>query len=176
MKLQIARLMRASILIGVCAFAFPAMSMAIEQGVGSTPNTAGESLSAIVGLDASSIEWGNDPYAAFDRLEKLATEEGQPSDAFVREGGFPAGAYELHSDTSGMVVGCSLNAPKGKAFAAVCDVLAAKGWLCAPLRGTGGAAFVKQEGELRWMLVTCIQVGESTSVVYRMDCSGLGEA
>ena len=176
MKLQTVRLMRASILVGVCAFAFPAMSMAIEQGAGPMPNTAGEASPAIGGLDASSIGWGNDPYAAFDRLEKLAEEEGQPPDAFVQEGGFPAGAYELHSDASDMVVGCSLNAPKEKAFAAVCDVLAAKGWLCAPLRGTGGAVFVKQEGELRWMLVTCIQVGESTSVVYRMDCSGLGEA
>lgn len=169
MKQQIMRLVRASVLVGVCAFAFPAMSMAIGQGAAVASDAADDALPAGVGLDARSTEWGRDPYAALDRLEALVAEEDHLPGVFLQEGGFPADAYELRSDASGMVVGCSLDAPRNEALAAVCDVLAAKGWACVPLQGTGGAAFMKQEGQLRWMLVTCIQVGDSTSVVYRMD-------
>ena len=168
MKLQTVRLIRASVLVGVCAFAFPAMSMAIGQGAAVASGMGDNALPASAGLDACSIDWGRDPYAALDRLEELTAEDSHLPGLFLQESGFPSDAYELHSDASGMVVGCSLDAPRNEALAAVCDVLAANGWACVPLQGTGGAVFVKQEGRLRWMLVTCLQIGDSTSVVYRI--------
>lgn len=172
MKQQTARLLRASSMVGICAFAFPAVCMAIEQGSPADMGALGDLPSAPIGLDASSIEWG-DPYAALDQLEECASVEAQPPDAFMREAGFPSGAREQHADTSGMVVGCTLDSPEDVSFAAVCDVLAAKGWACVPLQGMSGATFVKRGGGLRWMLVTCTQVGEATSVVYRLNYGGL---
>ena len=173
MKQQTVRLLRASGMVGICAFAFPAVCMAIEQGSPADAGAIGDLPPASIGLDASSIEWGGNPYAALDQLEELASTEAQPSDVFVREAGFPSGAREQHADMSGMVVGCTLDSPEDVALAAVCDALATKGWACVPLQGMSGATFVKREGELRWMLITCTQIGEATSVVYRLDCSGL---
>ena len=173
MKQQTVRLLRASGMVGICAFAFPAVCMVIEQGSPADVDAMGDLPSASIGLDASSIEWGGDPYAALDRLEELATAEAQPPGVFVREAGFPSDVREQHADTSGMVIGCTLDSPEDIAFAAVCDVLAMKGWACVPLQWVSGATFVKREGELRWMLVTCTKIGEATSVVYRLDCIGL---
>ena len=139
MKQQTVRLLRASGMVGICAFAFPAVCMAIEQGSPADVDAMGDLPSASIGLDASSIEWGGDPYAALDRLEELATAEAQPPGVFVREAGFPSDVREQHADTSGMVIGCTLDSPEDIAFAAVCDVLAMKGWACVPLQGVSGA-------------------------------------
>ena len=162
------RLVCSLAIVGIAAFALPAVSSAFEDG---TPAAFGEAdglhADALLG-GIESLDWNQNPLNVLDALEDAAAASGNPSDEFFDEAGFPTGAYETRANRDGSVASCMLDSDEADAFEAVSSKLEAKGWIPMPLKGISGATFVKQSGCLRWALVTCTQVGTSTCAVYRL--------
>ena len=66
------------------------------------------------------------------------------------------------------VVGFSRAGPATEAFSGLVQELGRRGW-CAYDSGVEGAAtLVKEEGEVRWMMLQCAEAGGSTSVVLQL--------
>lgn len=123
------------------------------------------------GLDARAIS-SLDALESLDRIERIAAER---SDAlpmvFSQEAGLPSGAHDVRVSDGGNVVGCLVEASEDEAMAVVGEEMCAKSWTEVPLGGVNGATYIKDKGSCRWVLVTCTQVNEETSVVYRGDFS-----
>ena len=177
MKTSSVRLVRAIVIVG-CAVLLVPYASAVIEGAGFGPSAASSAAAADglsdgsgfgIGLDAAELLQEGDPFAMLDRIEAAVGESSPPPEPFAEEAGFPPGAQEMRANADGLVVGCTLDAEEGAALELAAGVLVAKGWRPIPLQGASGATFVKQSGRLRWMLVTCTQVGDATSVVYRLD-------
>ena len=173
MRTESVRFVRAAGIVAA-VFAIPALCAAFAGGgqapEGAVSDAAIEASAGGIGFSVSRYMLERDPFAMLDQIEEsLAEGLLQPSGSFAEEAGFPPGAQEQRANADGAVVSCVLSVDEGAALDAVVETLGAKGWTGVPLQGVAGATFVKQSGRLRWMLVTCTQVGEATSVVYRLD-------
>ena len=88
---------------------------------------------------------------------------------FLNEIGLPDGARDIRVSEAEDVVGCAVDDVGGSAevFALICGRLADAGWAENPTGVEGCSVFTKREGVCRWAMVSCIQVGDATSVVVR---------
>ena len=175
MRTESARLVRASGIVAAIV-ALPALCVALAGGApaseGGMQDVPGGASESAAGFAASQFMQAGDPFDMLDQIDaSLAVGLSPPSGRFVEEAGFPSDAQELRSNGDGSVASCVLEADEEAALDAVAETLGAKGWVGVPLQGVVGATYVKSSGRLRWMLVTCTQAGDATSVVYRLDAA-----
>ena len=88
-------------------------------------------------------------------------------DYFAEEVGLPEAYRDIRVDGTGHVVGCVVDGRADEVIADIVGCMEDRGWTAVPLGQAEGATFVKAGGACTWVLATCTQVGDSTSVVYR---------
>ena len=146
--------------------------LVMVPGVDAVVHTIGASDNqgaAFVGLDASAFAASDDAYVFADKLEEAANANiGNPPSEFSREIGLLAGARDVRVYESGRVVGYVLDDESQHVVELLKKHMEQRGWTSVDLGGYTGATFVKDEGECKWALATCNQVGSATSVV--MTC------
>lgn len=125
-----------------------------------------------MGIDSAYIVSAPDAYAAVGRIEELVASDGyELPEAFADEVGCLPGARDVRVSGEGTVVGYVVDDDARS----VCDRLTAQmeaaGWSAVPLAGEVGATYVKEDGRYTWVLATCTQAGEATSVVMRCSAS-----
>lgn len=91
------------------------------------------------------------------------------------EGGIPEGFAEeviplegytdVRVGAAGAVVGFTTAAAPQEAFEAISQTMIARGWTVVSSGSNAVGSFVKAAGFRTWACVTCVQVGDSTSVV-----------
>ena len=123
---------------------------------------------ANVGLDARAIIGDGNMDGFIERVQKVVTPASAdlPS-AFAREVGLPFGYRDLRVDSSGTIVSCVMDSMPDAAADVVGKRMAEAGWREVTLGSVEGATYVKDSGSCAWVLVTCTQVGDATTVVYR---------
>ena len=148
--------------------AIPAANALAGGGVDAAPPQAGLNATEIVG-DGSAL-------GILDRLEKKAANADSDADAgfgatvsqdFEREIGLPPSCRSVRVDETGTVTSCVVDGNSDDALASETRRMQEHGWSAVPLGAVEGATFVKADGSLAWCMVTCTQVGPSTSIVYR---------
>ena len=139
------------------------------DALGATDEEArNESAARQAGIDAQAIIGDGDLAGFAERLQaKTASEDAQPPAAFAREVGLPADCRNVHVDASGTVVGCTVAGTAEDAAAGVRERMTSLGWAEVGLGAVEGATYVKEGGTYSWVLVTCTQVGDATTIVYR---------
>ena len=152
-----------------CAIVLAAIS-AIPLGgmLTGQPAAAAQTPAASGGLRASDIVNEPDPLQALGKLERAA--ESAPCrlpSYFEQEIGLPAGARDVRVNGDGSVVGYVMDESPPTAFKRLCSHMEDAGWTEVPLGSVLGATFVKEEGSCTWALASCVEVGCSTSVVFR---------
>ena len=80
-----------------------------------------------------------------------------------------AGREELRCDASVGVVGFAEAGEAAEVFARLSAELEEKGWTAVESGLDSAGTFVKEDGEHRWLYLSCVQVGESTSVVAQVE-------
>lgn len=124
------------------------------------------------GIDADVLTACSDPMKALDQIDELVADCGDElPEAFSDEIGLPKGARDVRVSECGSVVGCLLEKEEEEALEIVARALSVQGWTEVPLGQVTGATFVKNGGSCTWVLVTCTQAGDETSVVYRGEFS-----
>lgn len=120
---------------------------------------------ANAGINASALSSAGDVDAMLERLEALAESTESPPAWFSDEIGILPEARNVR--VSGSVVGYSVTGDSDKTLQLLRANMFDRGWTCVSLGGLEGATFVKESGVCTWALVTCAQVGSTTSVVVR---------
>lgn len=128
---------------------------------------AGRGPVSPAGFTARVLSQHEDPVEALLALEAATAPDGAAPPAFEREIGLPAGCRDIRSAQDGSVVGYTVDCDSARALREVGSLMAQRGWTEVPLGQAQGASFLKRDGELGWAVVTCTQVGASTSVVVR---------
>lgn len=100
--------------------------------------------------------------AAYGRKGGDALPEGFEDEAFRLRA-----KEEVRVDEKSGLVGFSCDGGVDVVFESVEKELLARGWTGVDSESKGWGSFVKSEGRYRWMFVTCVDVGGSTSVVVR---------
>ena len=108
---------------------------------------------------------------AFKALDVLEEEDGSqrrklPS-GYEDEIGVPVRARDVRTSAEGSVVGYVVDGKASDALEELRAMLGAKGWSAMGLGGVEGATFAKQDSGYRWIMATCTQVADKTSVVVR---------
>lgn len=120
------------------------------------------------GIRACDVVGAGDPFEALVRLEAAA---GLPCSEvpswFASEVGLPAGSRDVRVDSATGVVGCIVDAPPEQALASVKERMLEAGWSAVPIGGVDGVTFMREEGECRWVMMSCTQVASATSIVFR---------
>lgn len=75
------------------------------------------------------------------------------------------GLVDVRATSDGRVVGFAADADAASAYRSVADRLVAAGWVEVGSGVAHAGSFVKEEGDLRWALVSCTGFGDSSSVV-----------
>lgn len=120
------------------------------------------------GLDTRALAFSGDPVAALEALDRsIDADRVAVPDEFSSEVGLLPDAHDVRSNEDGSVVGCVVEMPEEAAFRLLADHMERKGWSAVPLGVENGATFMKGEGCCTWVLATCTQVGNETSIVYR---------
>ena len=179
MARQGARAMRAAAGI-VLAIAAIAVSGAV-CGLAAGADAAVKALSLSDGrvehgwVSASSESWFEDDSADGQLADdaqgvSLAGEatglEAVPS-WFARELFSLDGARSIRVSAAGDVVGFVVSSDEETSMARFREVLCQGGWTESETGIEGCSVFVKREGECRWAMVSCVPVGDATSVVVR---------
>lgn len=108
------------------------------------------------------------PGCAPESLKGELTGEGAVPAWFSRELWVPDGARDVRVSATEDVAGFTVpSSSSGSVFEDIRAALEERGWTASPTGVAGCAVFGKKEGECRWALATCIQVGDATSVVIR---------
>lgn len=164
---QGSRMRTAFLLVAALVGAVPVVDMALGAAGG---QKADDACQASVKLAAAPLAHAQDPEAALDEIERQLQEAGsrQLPDGFQDEIGILDGAREVCVDSSQCVVGWVVSGGEQEALSQMEQLLQPKGWTAVPLGQVTGATFVKKEGTYQWLLVTCTQVGDDTSVVARV--------
>ena len=121
-----------------------------------------------VGVNAARLLDAADAFGSLERIEEAA--EAAQTDApevFSREVGLAAGAYDIRVSPTGDVIGYMVEDDCEAVLQRERARMESLGWNAVPLGGEQGLTFVKPSGDCTWVLVTCTQVGTSTSVVAR---------
>ena len=152
-----------------CAIVLAAIS-AIPLGgmLTGQPAAAAQTPAASGGLRASDIVNEPDPLQALCKLELAA--ESTPCrlpSYFEQEIGLPVGARDVRVNGDGSVVGYVMDKSPPTAFEQLCSHMEDAGWTEVPLGNILGATFVKEGGACTWALASCVEIGCSTSVVFR---------
>ena len=84
---------------------------------------------------------------------------------FAREGFVPKEADDLQVGGEGRVIGLCLPGTAAEGFSSMSKGLEEAGWTVVPSGQDACGTFVKDEGDLRWLLVSCLQAGGQVSVV-----------
>lgn len=109
-----------------------------------------------------------DPLAVLDGIEVDIDATGAPvPDYFAEEVGLPEAYRDVRVDGTGRIVGCVVDGRADEVIAGIVGHMEDWGWTAVPLGRAEGATFVKAGGACTWVLATCTQIGDSTSVVYR---------
>ena len=157
------RLLKASTLVLAILLVIPG----VETVVDTVGSSAARSTDA-TGIDSTVLVGGADALASLERVEKAAiAEEATVSDAFREEVGFLPNAQEVRASSDGSVVGYAVSGESASVSASIVEHMESRGWTSVPLGEVDGATFVKADGACTWALVTCTQIGDSTSVVVR---------
>lgn len=88
-----------------------------------------------------------------------------PPEGFEDEALRLEGRLDVRVDERNGVLGFSCSGKVAETLDALEEELSAKGWMRSGDEGSG--SFVKGSGRYRWMFVSCVGVGETTSVVVR---------
>ena len=143
----------------------------VAPGVDSVARFAGSAQvanAASPGIDAGYLTGAGDAQASLDRIEELAEASGADvPEAFAREVGFLPDARDIRANGDGSVIGYTVPHSCADTLDLLAEQMETAGWTAVSLGEVEGATFVKEEGSCRWALVTCTQVGSSTSVVVR---------
>ena len=100
----------------------------------------------------------------------IAGELGSGAPAWFEEEVLPsAGLSDLMATDDWSVVGYSSELTPEEEMSKLCDLLAARGWSGYESGVVGAATFGKDEGACRWMLVSCVDSGATTSVVLQVQ-------
>ena len=154
------RAVKATAIVVALLCAIPAANALAGGGGDSAPPQAGLNAGEIVG-DGSAL-------GILDRLEKRAADaDVQPPQDFEREIGLPLTCRSIRVDEANKVVSCVADGDSDDVLASETRRMQERGWRAITLGAVEGATFVKADGSLAWCLVTCTQVGPSTSIVYR---------
>lgn len=80
------------------------------------------------------------------------------------------GFDDVRVGAGGSVVGFSLSEGPSEALAFLQRTLTDRGWRAVPAGNATSATFMKEQGRFTWLFVSCIGVGDTTSVV--VQCTG----
>ena len=120
------------------------------------------------GICSAALLDAADAFSSLDRVEALAQEAGGPlPSSYSQEVGLLEGARDIRVSGRGDVVGYLVAGECAGVLADMSRHMELRGWTTVPLGDVQGATFVKTQGECTWILVSCTQVGEMTSVVTR---------
>lgn len=120
------------------------------------------------GIDAQTIIGDADPLGFVERVGGAADASGtMPPAAFIEEVGLLPGCRDVRVNATGAIVSYIVDAPADSVAAELGVRMAERGWNEVALGAVEGSTYVKDEGSCVWALATCIQVGSSTSVVFR---------
>ena len=72
---------------------------------------------------------------------------------------------DVRFDEQGRIVGFCVAGIVEEVFFSLADELTGKGWICVESGSASCGSFAKGAGAYRWAFVSCVQVGDSTSVV-----------
>lgn len=119
-------------------------------------------------IRAHDLVGDGDAEQVLSRIEELADAGGERSvpDGFEGEIGFLPDVRDIR--TSGPIVGYVVDGSAADAFDRLCVLMESRGWNSVPIGEANGATFMKGSGTLTWALVTCTQVGDATTVVFRL--------
>lgn len=154
------RLRRAAGALALCAAALAAGSCAADAA---RPSVAGEAL-GIAGAQAASVL----PLAD-------GAQEASLPDGFEDEAVPLAGCEDVRADEGGGLVGFSRKGDAADALAWLRACAEEKGWTAVESGLDGCATFVKGKGRYRWMLATCTQAGDWSSVVVQYATAPEGD-
>lgn len=90
-----------------------------------------------------------------------------PPEGFEDEALRLEGRLDVRVDERNGVLGFSCSGKVAETLDALEEELSAKGWSGMRSGDEGSGSFVKGSGRYRWMFVSCVGVGETTSVVVR---------
>lgn len=157
------RMLRAIALVIVMLVAIPVVDAVSRVVSAADDDYGGEGLS--IGL----LTGADDAYAALDQIEESVGSAGSStvSPEFADEIGLLPDARDVRSSDEGLVVGYVVPGRSGEAIAKITENMESGGWTSVPLGQVDGATFLKSGGSFTWAIVTCTEVGSSTSVVVR---------
>lgn len=131
-------------------------------GFGSSGDSIGHSAgSAVVLADAIDSDGG---ILRLDPDKVLARFDQDAPNSFNAEVLDGWGDWHSLSD-DGVIAGCVLPEDRITAIGEIGSLLEEKGWRAVPSGQEAVLTFVKEEGEFRWLMVSCESVGLGTSVV-----------
>ena len=157
------RLLRASAIVAAIILAAPCVN-AFAQAFDADEVSAGE----FPGLRSQDMPKDGGALAMADWLESVANPARvDVPQAFADEVGVLPGARDIRVDDAGLVVGYVVDGKAESVLAALDEHMRGNGWTCVSLGGRVGTTYLKDAGRCRWVLATCTQVDESTSVVMR---------
>lgn len=155
------RLARALAIVVVLLLAVPVADALLQRDGADVLDVAAEE-----GITAREIIGEGDPLQMLDRLEGVLVDESQGlPDGLADEVGCLPAYRDLRVGADGSVVSYVVDGDASDISEALRTHMEGKGWARVPLGGVEGATYVKEGGEYTWVLATCTQVGDATSVV-----------
>lgn len=139
----------------------------LSQAASSAAEPGGE-VATGSSIRARDLVGGGEAEQALSRIEELAGAEdiSNVPIGFADEIGFLPDARDIRA--SGSVVGYVVDGSAADAFDRLCALMESRSWNSVPLGEANGATFMKGSGTLTWALATCTQVGDVTTVVFRL--------
>lgn len=132
------------------------------------PHEAHSAHALEAGISASQLIDAGDAFGTLDRMEAVVEPRASGvEDSFYREVGLLAGARDARASPEGDVVGYVVDGQCADVLDRLTSHMEERGWTAVSLEGSQGATFVKASGACTWVLATCTQAGEATSVVMR---------
>ena len=155
------RFAKALIIVGILVCAAPIVELIVQSaGGGSQPEPF-----VARGFEVDDVA---DPFTTLSRIEqKASSHQGQMPVEVIEEMGVLPGAFESKVDAENDIVGYVVAGDAETISGEVDRMMVDRGWAGVDLGMLDGATYMKDEGALRWALVTCTQVGSKTSVVVR---------
>lgn len=160
---MVRRTRRALALVAAAALALAASGALAGEGPGGSeePAVGGAAEAGQAVLDGAALA---DALAA----QGVASGAEGPPEWFCEEVLAAEGCQGALAAADWSVVGLSRQGPADEAFAGLVRELAGRGWSAYESGVANAATLVKEEGEVRWMTMQCVEAGSSTSVVLQL--------
>lgn len=156
------RLARAVVIVALVVLVVPVTNFAVERHSDAHARDPGSGLVRFPQLGAT-----GDPFEVLQAVDDSMQLPGASVPGyFDDEIGLPDGCRDVRTDGES-VVGCVVDDEASETMRAIDEHMRNEGWSSVPLGETEGATYVKEGGACQWTLVTCTQVGNASSVVYR---------